>query len=254
MDEERATEAPESGSTESESEPRPSAPATSAAFANAVALGVTLTSAGVIAYAFAPERAGEPSMLAALGALYAALGAFTIYRMHQRGELRRRFLPARGDITFAAVTAGGLYGAVRIGGSLLAPIGSPRELWIMRVYLQMGGMPERRLLGATVFAIAALEELVWRGLVMRSQQDVSSNTRAALLSTLLYAAAHLPTLSLLRMPGAGPNPLLVVASLACGLVFALLVLRTGRLTPALLAHALFSWSLIEFPLWQPSGP
>jgi membrane protease YdiL (CAAX protease family) len=247
MDDERATEAPESG-------PPESAPATSAAFANAVSLGVTLTSAGVIAYAFSPDRAGEPSMLAALGALYAALGVFALYRMHQRGELRRRFLPARGDITLAAVTAGGLYGAVRIGGSLLAPLGSSRELWIMRVYLQMGAMPERRLLGATVFAIAALEELVWRGLVMRSQQEVSSGARAALLSTLLYAAAHLPTLSLLRMPGAGPNPLLVAASLACGLVFALLVLRTGRLTPALLAHALFSWSLIEFPLWQPSGP
>jgi hypothetical protein len=30
-----------------------------------------------------------------------------------------------------------------------------------------------------------------------------------------------------------------------------MVLRTGRLTPAILAHALFSWSIIEFPLWQP---
>jgi membrane protease YdiL (CAAX protease family) len=137
---------------------------------------------------------------------------------------------------------------------LLAPAGSPRELWIMRVYLQMGAMTERRLLGATVFAIAALEELVWRGLVMRSQQEVASGARAAIVTSVFYAAAHLPTLSLLRTPGAGYNPLLVAAALACGIVFSLLVLRTGRLTPALMAHALFSWSLVEFPLWQPSGP
>jgi membrane protease YdiL (CAAX protease family) len=250
MDDEHATDAP----------PPPSAPADSAAprvespaFVTAVALGVTVVSAGVLAYAFAPDRAGQPSMLVALGVFYAALAAYALVRLHRRGELARLLLPARGDITLAAVTAGVLYGATRIGGSILAPAGSPRELWIMRVYLQIGAMPERRLLGAMVFAVAALEELVWRGLVMRLEQGIGPGLRACILTALLYAAAHLPTLGLLRMPGAGANPLVVVAALGCGLVWGLLVLRTGRLTPALLAHALFSWSLIELPLWQPSA-
>jgi membrane protease YdiL (CAAX protease family) len=43
----------------------------------------------------------------------------------------------------------------------------------------------------------------------------------------------------------------VLAAFGCGMVWSLLVIRTGRLTPALLAHALFSWSIIEFPLWTP---
>jgi membrane protease YdiL (CAAX protease family) len=221
--------------------------------ANAAAIGVTLTGAGVLAYAFDPARAGQARMLAAIGAFYAVLTVPTLYRLYRRGELRRSFVPARGDITFAAVTAGVLYGGARIGASLLASPGSPRVHWLERIYLQIGevGAPESRLLGASVFAVAALEEIVWRGLVMRSIQDVSGSFRAVAITTLLYAAAHLPTLSLLRMPPAGYNPLLVAAALGCGLVWSLMVVRNGRLTPAVLAHALFSWSIVEFPLWQP---
>jgi membrane protease YdiL (CAAX protease family) len=233
---------------------RPAAPPLVApATANALALGITLTGAGVLAYAFDPQRAGQTAMLASIGGFYAVLATVTLYLLHQRGELGRWLLPARGDITLAAVTAGMLYGAARIVASLVATHGSPHELWIMRIYLQIGeaGEPERRLLGVAVFVVAALEEITWRGLLMRSLQGVAGPARACVLTTLLYAVAHLPTLSLLRMPGAGYNPLVVLAALGCGLVWGLMVLRTGRLTPAILAHALFSWSIIEFPLWQP---
>jgi membrane protease YdiL (CAAX protease family) len=230
---------------------RPSGPTESAAVAGAAALGVTLTSAGVIAYAFDPARAGQWQMLGALGGFYAALTALSLYRLHRRGELRRLFLIVRGDITMAAVSAGVLYGGARIARSLLA--GTPSELWLMRIYLQLGDLsaPGRNLLGAAVFTVAALEEIAWRGLVMRSMQDVTTGPRAAAFTTLLYAAAHLPTLSLLRMPGPGPNPLLVVAALGCGAVWSMMVLRSGRLVPAVLCHAVFTWSLIELPLWQP---
>ena len=224
----------------------------SAAVAGAAALGVTLTGAGVLAYAFNPARAGEGRMLGALGGFYALLSALALYRLHLRGELRRAFLVVRGDITMAAVSAGGLYAAARVVRALLA--GSPRELWIIRIYLQIGDLsgPGSKLLGAAVFAVAALEEIVWRGLVMRSLQDAGTGgPRAAVLTTLLYAAAHLPTLTLLRMPGAGLNPLLVAATLGCGLVWSLMALRSGRLIPSVLAHAVFTWALIEFPLWQP---
>ena len=166
--------------------------------------------AGVIAWAFDPAlRCGQSQMLGALGAFYAVLAALALYRLHRRGELRQRFRAARGDITLAAVTAGVLYGTTRIAGSVLAAHGSPRELWIMRVYLQVGDLsaPGRKLLGAAVFVVAALEEIVWRGLVMRSIQDVTSGPRAAGITTVLYAAAHLPTLvPLFRMPGVGPEP------------------------------------------------
>ena len=220
---------------------------------NALVIGVTLTNAGVIAYAFDPARAGQSAMLGSMAAFYAALSALALYRLHRRGELIRRFRPARGDITLAAVTAGVLYGAAHIVASLFAAPGSPRELWVVRLYLQLGDpdAPGRSLVGVAVFCVAALEEIVWRGLVMRSIQDVAGPWRAVALSTALYAAVHLPTLVSLRAPGAGYNPLVLLAALGCGLVWGLMVLRTGRLVPAILAHALFSWSIIEFPLWQP---
>jgi membrane protease YdiL (CAAX protease family) len=229
------------------------APATAPALANGLALGITLSTAGVVSYAFNPARAGQGSMLAALGAFYAALSVPALYRLHRRGELRRRFRPAYGDITLGAATAGVLYGSARIVGTLIAAHGSPREAWVAALYHQLGNpdAPGRTLTGAAVFAIAALEEIVWRGLVMGSIQDVAGPWRGAIYTTLLYAAAHLPTLVLLRAPLSGDNPLVIVAALGCGLVWSLMVLRTGRLVPSLVAHALFSWAIIEFPLWQP---
>lgn len=220
--------------------------------ASAAALGITLSTAGVIAYAFNPARAGRGSMLASLGAFYAALAALALYRLHLRGELRRRLRPAYGDITLGAATAGVLYGCARIVGALVAAHGSPREAWVAALYHQLGNLdaPGRTLTGAAVFAVAALEEIVWRGLVMDSIQDVAGRWRAAASTTVLYAAAHLPTLVLLRAPDAGDNPLVVLAALGCGLVWSLMVLRTGRLVPAIVAHALFSWAIIELPLWQ----
>ena len=224
----------------------------SPALANAVAVGITLSTAGVIAYAFNPARAGQGSMLASLGVFYAVLSVPALYRLHVRGELRRRFRPAYGDITLGAATAGVLYGSARIVGALVAPHGSPREAWVEALYRQLGNpdAPGRTLTGAAVFTIAALEEIVWRGLVMGSIQDVAGPWRASAYTTVLYAAAHLPTMILLRAAGAGDNPLVVMAALGCGLVWSLMVLRTGRLLPSLVAHALFSWAIIEFPLWQ----
>src|SRR4051812_16795639 len=90
-----------------------------AAPAIGTALGATAGTAAVIAYAFSPERAGRPSMLGAIAALYAVLGVHAILRLKRRGELRRLFVPARGDVTMAAFTAGALYGGARIMGSLL---------------------------------------------------------------------------------------------------------------------------------------
>ena len=68
---------------------------------------------------------------------------------------------------------------------------------------------------------------------------------------MLYALAHLPTVLLLRDPFAGPNPLVVLAALGCGLVWGLIVARTGRLPVAIFSHALFTWCVaIQFPLWR----
>ncbi len=72
--------------------------------------------------------------------------------------------------------------------------------------------------GALVFLIAALEEIVWRGLVLRALEGPLDKVAAWLLSSALFAAAHAPTLFLLADPVAGPNPLLVAAGFGCSIV------------------------------------
>jgi hypothetical protein len=229
-----------------------SAPPVRARDAISLAFAVTIATGAVVTYAFAPARAGESAMLGAMGGLYAILAVVALVRLQRRGELRARFRPIGGDMTLAAVTAGLLYGAGRIVQMVLAGHGSPREAWVMRLYLQLGDTAAagRWVVGGLVFAVAVLEEIVWRGLVMRTLEDALGSSRALLYTTLLFGLAHAPTAWLLRDPTVGPNPLVIVAALGCGLVWGAMALRTGRLVPAVLAHALFSWSVIEFPMWR----
>lgn len=218
-----------------------------------VAVGVTVATTIVIWFSFNPARAGTQAMLIALGLLYAIFAAVALRRMQQAGELRAKFRPSAGDLTLGAATAGLLYGLARLVQHAAAPHGTAREAWVMRLYLQLGD-PEasgRELVSAAVFVIAALEEVVWRGLLMRSLDTAYGMQRALVLSTLLYGAAHVPTMFLLADPVAGPNPLIVLAAMGCGFVWGAVFVRTNRLVPAIFAHALFSWAIVEFPIWTP---
>jgi membrane protease YdiL (CAAX protease family) len=217
-----------------------------------IAFAVTIGAGAVLTFAFDPARAGQGAMIASIGGLYALLSLVGLVRLSRRGELRERLRPMSGDISIAAVTAGALYGGGRIVQMLAAGHGSPREAWVVRLYLQIGDTEAagRGMVGAAVFAIAALEEITWRGLAQRTLEDAFGPRRALIYATLLYGLAHAPTVWLLRDPRAGLNPLLLLAALGCGLVWGGIVVRTGRLFPAVVAHALFSWAMIEFPLWQ----
>jgi membrane protease YdiL (CAAX protease family) len=234
------------------SDPAPSSAEVRPRDAVSLAFAVTIATGAVITFAFDPSRAGQASMIGSIGGLYALLAVVTLRRLHRRRELYAAFRPMSGDMTLAAVTAGALYGAGRIVQMLLAGHGSPHEAWIVRLYLQIGDKAAAGpgLVGAAVFAVAALEEIVWRGLAMRTLVDAMGPRKGLIYGTLLFGLAHAPTVWLLRDPMAGLNPLLLLAALGCGLVWGGLVLRTTRLLPAVLAHALFSWAVIEFPMWR----
>ncbi len=214
---------------------------------------VTLGVAAAISFTFNPERAGQPIGLIVLGAVYAVFTAVAIGRLHLRGDLRDELRPQGGDLALGAITAALLYGIAMVGHLLITGPGSPRSGWIMRLYLQLGdpSVGGHMLRSAAVFGVAALEEVTWRGLVMRSLEGALDKTRAWLLSTLLFAIAHVPTVYLLADTSAGPNPLIVAAAIGCSLVWGFIALRYRRLVPAIFAHALFSWAVVEFPIWRP---
>lgn len=218
-----------------------------------VAVAATVATFVVMSYAFSPDNAGTPGMLGAIFGLDLAIAAVALTRLNRRGELGEKLRLARGDIWLGGMVAGLLYGGAMLGHLVLTPHHTPREAWIMRVYLQIGDPrgEGRELVGGAVFLVAALEELAWRGLVQLSLEEVIGPVRALVLASVLFALAHVPTLWLLGDPNAGPNPLIVIAGVGCSLVWGALVLRTRRLVPSLVAHALFSWAIVEFPIWRP---
>jgi membrane protease YdiL (CAAX protease family) len=222
-----------------------------------IALVVTALVAASMSLAMRLESAGKPIVLLAPGVLYAVLTVLAVLQMRRDGTLGEKLRPRSGDLTFGALVTVMLYmGAIAVR-MFLAPNGTVRQAWIIRIYEQIGD-PEalqRRVVfvSLAVVMVAILEEIAWRGYVFSSLEERIGTRRAWSVTAVLYAAAHLPSVFLLRDPAvdAGINPLVVLAALGCGLVWGLVVARTGRLPVAIFSHALFTWCVaIQFPLWR----
>jgi len=202
------------------------------------------------AAAFRPELADRAAFYWVFGLPHLALAAFAARSLAARGKLAPRVRPHSGDLSIGAVVGFGLLAASWGARSVLAPTGSPRQIWLLRLYLQLGD-PDR--LQHSVFLTGALctivlaEELVWRGFVLEELTERLGNRRGWLLAALLYALAALPTVYLARDPIAGPNPLLVVAAFGCGMVWTFMAGRFGRLLPSAVAHLVFTYfSAVQF--------
>ena len=227
-----------------------------------VALGVTAAIAMAFTLAFGPSRRGSLTILAVMGVAYLILTFGAVSWLRQTAALRQRLQPTRGDITLGFIIALGLYLAAVMFHYLVTSEGVANG-WLLQLYHHAGElhsplaarrqqafpMTSVATLGA-VLLIAAGEEAVWRGWVMDHLRRIYGERRGWLLATLMYAVAHLPTLWLLRDPGAGLNPLLVVAAAGCGLVWGWVAMATQRLPQVIVAHALFIWAVLEYPLWR----
>lgn len=219
-----------------------------------VAVAVALV-AVAMTIAMQPGMSGSPLALLVIGGPYLVLAVLAILYLRREGTLGEKLRPKSGDLTFGALVTVMLFFGAIAGRKFLAPSGSVREAWVMRVYLQIGDpeLMQQRVLAASLAIgfVAILEEIAWRGLIYSLVEEALGTRRAWPVTAVLYAAAHLPTLVLLRDPYAGPNPLIVLAALGCGLVWGLIVARTGRLPVALFSHALFTWCVaVQFPLWR----
>lgn len=213
-----------------------------------IPIGVTVLVAA--AFWFGGSRSGQ-SLLFGLGALYALIGGYTVWRLKSSDDMRL-LKPRGGDFTFGALVAALLYGLAFVFHALVTSPGEPKQAWVMRVYMLLGDAlsPQRYLVGLAGAVVGLLEELTWRGLVTPALENKLGIAKGNAAGVLLYAAAHIPTLWLLGDPTAGLNPLLVVASLGCGAAWSYLRWRMERLPPVLLSHALFTWAIVEFPLWR----
>jgi membrane protease YdiL (CAAX protease family) len=220
-----------------------------------IAALVLALSAAAMSIATREDLSGTAYVLFVPAVPYTLFAVLAVLRMKKEGSLAEKLRPRSGDLTFGAiVTIMLLLGAVA-GRKFLAPHGSARVGWLIRLYQQVGDpeVLQRHMVGVSlaVVVIAALEEISWRGLVFSALEERFGTRTAWPATAILYATAHLPTMFLLRDPFAGPNPLVVIAALGCGLVWGLIVARTGRLPVAMISHALFTLAVaIHFPLWR----
>jgi membrane protease YdiL (CAAX protease family) len=215
---------------------------------------VFLVITAAVALAFGPAAAARPVVVYYLLVPYLVFTGVAIWRAYRDGTLLDLFRWRSGDIARGAGLAVALVACVYLGKQIVAPAHSPADLWVMRLYLQLGEVPVDRtgnaLLSLAVVATAAAEEITWRGLVQQILEERLGVRRGWLLTAALYALAHAPTLWLLAMPGVGKNPTLVAAALFCGLVWGFLAGRMQRLPPAIVSHAFFTYALaMQLRLW-----
>ena len=220
-----------------------------------IAAAVVLLVGASMGFAMRFSAAGTPLVLVAPAVPYAIFTVLAILRMKRDGTLSDSLRPRSGDVTFGGLVAVMLFFGALAGRMFLAPHGSVREAWIVRVYLQVGDpeMLQRHMLvlSLAVGAVAILEEISWRGWVYPILEERFGTRRAWPATAVLYATAHIPTMFVLSDPFAGPNPLVVLAALGCGLVWGLVVARMGRLPVAIISHALFTWAVVlQFQLWR----
>jgi uncharacterized protein len=216
-----------------------------------VILTVLLTFAGM-AYSFSEARAGSPLFWLGVSLPYVPLVALALHKMWDEGTLVDLLTPRWGDLSIGASSMIVLLFASWAARKVLSPVGTPRQAWLFRIYLQLGN-PEhlQRSTGYTllILAICVAEEIVWRGMLLGELTERLGRRRALPLSALLYGVATLPTLWLLRDPVAGVNPLLLTAAVGCGLIWSFLAAQLGRLAPVVISHMAFTYfTIVQFRL------
>jgi len=219
---------------------------------------LAVVAVGACAYfAFLPGHAGTVSLWTLAAAANVVLAALAVAWARREDLLRDWLTPTWGDFTRGVIGAAVFYGLAWAFVRLGAPPGSPREIWLVSLYGQLGDpralQANAPLVAATIAVTSLAEEIVWRGAVTQMLAEQVGSRLAWIWAALLYALAYVPTAWSLRA-GDGSSgsldPVLVLAGLAGGLFWGAMARRYGRLVPSILAHALFDWTVVMmFPLW-----
>lgn len=206
---------------------------------------------------FQEKYAGTPTFVAIVAAPTVLFALYGVWQARRDGVLGELLRVRGGDFSRGflgtAIVFAGAWAFTRV----FAPVGSDRESWLARLYLQLGqpSMLRARVAGVVVvFVVTALaEEIVWRGLVPSLLEERVGSRRAWMASAGLYALAHLPVAWSLRVTDAGLNPVIPLAALGCGIVWGAMARRFGRLWPGIFSHVLFDWAAVMmFRFWGPS--
>ncbi|HTQ41445.1 MAG TPA: CPBP family intramembrane glutamic endopeptidase [Polyangiaceae bacterium] len=230
---------------------------------NARAVGPAFVAIAVVAvavtaaFAFAPPSAGKPAFWLLAAGPTVLLAVVAAVWAHREELLREWLTPRWGDFTRGVVSAVLLVAVAWAFTRLVLPVGSPREIWIVTLYGQIGDPRQLQahapVVGGVIVVTAVAEELLWRGAVTQMLADRVGTRTAWIWAAVLYALAYVPTWWSLRGGGTGSlDPVLSVGALGAGLLWGAMARAWGRLVPGMIAHVFFDWAVVMmFPLWGP---
>lgn len=212
-------------------------------------LAIVLAVAGTTGLALQPAHAGNWRLWTITLLPYALLAPVALVYLSRKEALKTTFALRGGDTSL-----GILSGMACVVSGLLflkhvATPGTATFSWMFQIYAQVGPFQQNGALIALLVVTVCLEELVWRGLVLQALQERVGQA-AIVVSAALYALAQAPTLLALRDPSAGLNPMVMVAALVMGSLWATIASVTGRLAPVALSHIVFTYFMAApRPAW-----
>jgi membrane protease YdiL (CAAX protease family) len=188
-----------------------------------------------------------PIRIAVSSGLSLALASVAIVVLVRQRRFRERLIPRWGDVSIGVVSAVALIITTWAGRTLMSPRGASRQAWLAQLYWFLGDPVELESIKWVPWLIVIapmLDEIVWRGWIQDRLSVVVPRGHGWLLTAGLYGLQAAPTLFTINDATAGPNPLLLALAMVSGLLFSFLTHVTGRVAPAMIAHAAYSYFMV----------
>lgn len=208
-------------------------PASAAGPANVALLGVAamvaVSSAGALLVHLAGGGTAVQLVISTAAAALAGAVA-TIHAVRAYGLDRSLWVWRRADLatgaTSAVLAAAAAFVAVAFSKAAGVPLSDPSSWWA-------GGSAALMLAALRLFIAPVVEEVLFRGILLSSLADLLGARSAVVVQAAIFGLAHV------RVFG-GASGGRVVAAFAAGLVLGVVTMRTRRLGPAVIAHALIN--------------
>jgi membrane protease YdiL (CAAX protease family) len=175
----------------------------------------------------------------ALAVAWAALAAIALYLIRREEMTSDLFALVPGDVSRGiggAAVSVLVLAAVGWLGIKFAPERAFAEL--RSLIFVATGVPVEWKRALAIIALAACEEIVFRGAITLFLEERFGSNRAPWVASGLYVLATVPSL----------RPPVILAAAVIGASTAFLVARYRRVTLAIVAHAAFAWLAVEFVL------
>jgi len=143
------------------------------------------------------------------------------------------------DVLLGCASAVVLYFVFWLGKLVLSVIFPTSETEIQSVYRQGEAVSPVVITALLLLVTSPAEELFWRGFVQKKLSDRTTPLWGLITGSILYAGVHIWTF----------NYTLILAALVAGLFWGYIYMRTGKLLPVIISHALWTTAIfVLFPM------